>query len=120
MNLDLTELNENVKKFINDRDWKKFHSPKNISMALSIEASELMEHFQWANSAEESFTILDDKTKKTAIEDEVADVAVYLLDFCNMCNIDLKKAMINKIKKNAKKYPIEKSKGRSDKYTAYE
>src|SRR5258708_6936690 len=116
----LINIKKNIKKFIKLRDWEQFHSPNNLSMSIAIEAAELMEHFQWANSAEESKAVLKDKAKKEEIEDEIADIAIYLIDFGNLYNIDLEKAIQEKLKKNIKKYPVSLSKGKIDKYTKYQ
>ena len=118
-NSKLDSLKKEVKKFVYERDWEQFHSPKNLSMSLSIEAAELMEHFQWANTIEESVKILKDEHKKSEIEDEIADIAIYLIDFCNLYDVDLEKVVFKKIRKNEKKYPVQIVKGKSDKYTAY-
>ena len=108
-------IQDKIKKFVRERDWEKFHTPKNLSMSLSIEAAELMEHFQWTNSAEEAVRILKDKRKKLEIEDEVADIAIYLIGFCNLYGVDLERAILRKIKKNAKKYPVKLVKGKMEK-----
>ena len=118
--IDLTAVSEKIFQFIDERDWVQFHSPKNLSMSIAIEAAELMEHFQWNNSAAESAAVLDDKTKRRAIEDEIADIAIYLLDFCYLYNIDLEKVIAAKLEKNIEKYPAGLSKGKSDKYTSYQ
>lgn len=112
-------VKQKVAKFVRDRDWEQFHSPKNLSMSISIEAAELMEHFQWAHTPEESLNILKDKQKRAAIEDEVADIATYLIDFCNLYDINLEKAILKKLKKNAAKYPAKEVKGKMEKYTFY-
>ncbi|HSA30502.1 MAG TPA: nucleotide pyrophosphohydrolase [Candidatus Omnitrophota bacterium] len=112
---EISLIQDKIKKFVKERDWEKFHTPKNLSMSLSIEAAELMEHFQWTNSAEEAAQILKDKRKKFEIEDEVADVAIYLMGFCGLYGIDLEKAVLRKIKKNARKYPAKLVKGRMEK-----
>ena len=116
----LKKASRNIADFIRERDWVQFHSPKNISMSIAIEAAELMEHFQWANSADESKDVLKDPRKREEIEDEIADIAIYLLDFCSLYKIDLEKAIQKKLKKNIRKYPVEKVKGKSDKYTKYQ
>lgn len=108
------ELKKIVKKFIEDRDWDKFHALKNLSMDISIESAELLELFLWTNSEEEIQHILD--TKREHIEHEVADILFGLLAFCNKSGIDLASAVEKKMVLNAKKYPIEKSKGSSKKY----
>ena len=105
-----------IRKFIQERDWEQFHSPKNLSMALSIEASEIMEHFQW-KTTEESRD-LDDETM-IEVKDEIGDTFVYLLRLCDELNIDPIKAANDKMLKNAEKYPVEKAKGNSKKYTKF-
>ena len=118
--LDLTDEQKAVAEFIRERDWEQFHSPKNLSMSIAIEAAELMEHFQWTNTPQESQKVLLDPKKHSEIKDELADIAIYLLDFCNLYQIDLKKAIQEKLAKNIQKYPVALSKGKSHKYTAYQ
>jgi NTP pyrophosphatase (non-canonical NTP hydrolase) len=115
----LKELKKRVEKFVKERSWEQFHSPKNLSMSLSIEAAELMEHFQWSNTVEEAVKILNDKHKRSAIEDELADIAIYLIDFCGLYGVDLERAVLAKLSKNAKKYPAKLVKGKMEKYTFY-
>lgn len=105
---------ERVQQFVDERAWRAFHTPKNLSMAVAVEASELMEIFQWA--AEEETQKLIER-KRRAIEDEVADVFMDLLCFCNVCDIDLGAAFNTKLEATKKKYPVEKIKGRAIKYT---
>ena len=112
----LADLKARVLAFVRERDWEQFHSPKNLSMALAAEAGELMEHFLWA-TPEASRTIAADGVKRGKIADELADVVIYALEFANMGGIDLAKAIEAKLAKNALKYPVEKAKGRADKYT---
>jgi dCTP diphosphatase len=109
-------LRERVLAFARERDWEQFHSPKNLSMALAAEAGELMEHFLWTESRDSAATVTDPK-KREKIEDELADVVIYALEFANISRIDLATAIGAKLEKNAAKYPVEKSRGRSDKYT---
>ncbi len=112
----VAELRERVLAFARARDWEQFHSPKNLSMALAAEAGELMEHFLWSES-KDSAAPLADARKRAAIEDEIADVVIYALEFANIGGIDLAQAIEAKLAKNAAKYPVEKARGRSDKYT---
>jgi NTP pyrophosphatase (non-canonical NTP hydrolase) len=107
---------DQVMAFARERDWEQFHSPKNLSMALAAEAAELMEHFLWADSKASVERVRDPK-KRPEVADELADVVIYSLEFANVCGIDLAAAIESKLAANAKKYPIEKAKGRSDKYT---
>ena len=112
----VAELRARVLAFVHERDWEQFHSPKNLSMALAAESGELMEHFLWAES-KASAAVLGDPKKRRAIEDELADVVIYALEFANISGIDLAAAIEAKMAANAKKYPVEKAKGRADKYT---
>jgi dCTP diphosphatase len=109
----LADLRELVRRFVDERDWRQFHSPKNLSMSLAIEAAELMEHFQWIDAAE-SRRIGDDAAKLAEVCDEIADCQCYLLALANELNIDLSSAVRDKMVKNAAKYPAELSRGRSD------
>ncbi len=111
---ELDALLNRIREFARERDWGQFHSPKNISMALSVEASELLEHFQWMTQ-ENSRNV--GAEQKLEITDEVADVFLYLLRMCDEMDIDLVQAANQKIDKNALKYPVEKSRGSSAKYT---
>lgn len=104
--MEYKQLLEKIKKFNEDRDWDQFHSPDNLAKSISIEAGELLECFQWNNEYD-----LENVT------DEMADVFVYLLDLANKLNIDLLDVTDKKIDKNAEKYPVDKVKGKSDKYT---
>ena len=105
----IQELKNKFRKFAQDRDWEKFHSAKNLSADIAIEAAELMEHFVWASS-EESAEIFE--RNRQDIENEVADVAFALLQFCNMYNIDLSTAIDVKLEELGQRYSIEKSYGR--------
>jgi dCTP diphosphatase len=109
-------LDTELSTFIKDRDWDKFHSIKNLSMALSVEVSELVEIFQWKTEEESNNISLDEKLKQ-ALSDEIADTFVYLFRIAQKANIDINDAVFEKIKRNAEKYPVEKSKGNAKKYT---
>ena len=113
MNIEL--IQSRLKKFAEDRDWEQFHSPKNITMALSVEVAELVEIFQWSNSG--GLDEINDPDIKIQIEKEIADIFNYLLKLTDMLNIDLEKAALNKIEENDAKYPVEKFKGISKKYS---
>jgi len=104
--------------FRKERDWEQFHSPKELAISLSIEASELLEWFQWKGEQQIN-EHLGDKDKRTALENEIADVAIYLNYLCNDLEIDLNQAVAEKLKLNGEKYPVEKVKGRNDKYSDY-
>lgn len=113
----LSLLKQKVDEFSKVRDWEKFHTPKNLAMALTVEAAELMEIFQWLEP-QETFQDLASK-KQIAVEHEVADIFIYLLRFCSVSGIDLISAAEEKLKHNAEKYPAELVKGQSKKYTEY-
>ena len=112
----ITHLKDRVLAFARERDWEQFHAPKNLSMALAAEAGELMEHFLWA-TPDESRAIATDAAKRGKIAEELADVIIYALEFANATKLDVAAAIEAKMAANAKKYPVEKSRGRSDKYT---
>ena len=112
----LADLKARVLAFVRERDWEQFHSPKNLSMALAAETGELMEHFLWA-TPEQSRAIASEPAKRSKIADELADVVIYALEFANITGLDVAAAIEAKMAANAKKYPVEKARGRSDKYT---
>jgi dCTP diphosphatase len=112
----LAELKARVLAFVRERDWEQFHSPKNLSMALAAETGELMEHFLWA-TAEQSHAIATEPVKRGKIADELADVVIYAIEFANITGLDISAAIEAKMAENAKKYPVEKARGRSNKYT---
>jgi NTP pyrophosphatase (non-canonical NTP hydrolase) len=111
---DLISLRNTVRQFVSERDWDQFHSPKNLVMALSVEAAELTEHFQWLT--EEQSKQLDEQKRKE-ISHEMADVLVYLIRLADKLDVDLMAAAAEKIALNAEKYPIDKAKGSMRKYT---
>ena len=106
----LLELKEIVEQFVIERDWKQFHNTKNLSMALSIEASELMDIFKWMTPEECAESMNDEKTKNEAL-DEIADIMIYSIAFANRNGIDLSKSIMQKMVKNRIKYPVNKYKG---------
>jgi NTP pyrophosphatase (non-canonical NTP hydrolase) len=110
---DLAELSAQVAEFVAERDWEQYHAPKNLAAALSVEAAELQEIFLWRD--------LDDHAddKRQDVEAEVADVAICLLNFCNRMDIDLKAAVLAKLEVARQKYPVDRVKGRSEKYDEY-
>jgi len=107
----VAELRARVRRFVDARDWHPFHSPKNLSMALAIEAAELMEHFQWITT-EASRSVTDRAEKLRAISEELADVLCYTLAMANVLGIDLSSALMEKMEKNEVKYPVEEYRGR--------
>ena len=110
----LQALQKALREFAHERDWEQFHSPKNLATALSVEAAELLEHFQWLTD-EQSRTL--DDAKRTAVGEELADVLLYLLQLADKLDIDPLQAAERKLRLNAEKYPAERARGRSDKYT---
>ncbi len=102
-----------IKDFSEQRDWEKFHNPKNLSMALSVEASELLEIFQWLE-LEQANNLSDDK--KEHAKQEIADIAVYLIRMCMKLDINLEDAIIEKMKLNEKKYPLVDENGKKIEY----
>jgi NTP pyrophosphatase (non-canonical NTP hydrolase) len=112
----VAELKSRVLHFVRERDWEQFHSPKNLSMALAAEAGELMEHFLWS-TPEQAAVIARDPAKRERIAEELADVVIYALEFANMTGLDVAASIEAKLAANARKYPVEKARGRSDKYT---
>ncbi len=108
--MDIKKLEEIIVNFRDERDWKQFHSPKNLAISLSIEAAEILEHFQWQEKCK----------NKEELKYELADVLAYLLLLAKETDIDLEQAFLEKMKINNEKYPSEKVKGSSKKYTEYE
>lgn len=113
MNNELDQLRDAIRQFADERDWDQFHSPKNLATALTVEAAELLEHFQWLK--EEASKQLSPQ-KHAEVQAELADVFIYLIRLADKLNVDLIAAANEKIAANAKKYPIEKSKGSAKKY----
>ena len=112
----MNALRDTLRKFVAERDWDQFHSPKNLAMALSVEASELMEHFQWLTE-EQSRSLAPGKLAQ--VRDEMADVLVYLVRLADKLDVDLLEAAKQKIEKNALKYPADKVRGSMKKYSDY-
>jgi dCTP diphosphatase len=110
-NTTVAELRKLVADFVADRDWSQFHSPKNVSMALAIEAAELMEHFQWLTT-DASRELASDPEKLAKVGEELADVIGYSFALANELGLDISSAVRAKMMKNAEKYPAEKYRGR--------
>lgn len=104
----MDELISEIIKFQKERDWKKFHTPENLAKSISIEAAELLEHFQWGKEYDSS-----------EVADELADVLIYCIYMADAMDFDIEEIILNKMEKNAVKYPVEKSKGNSKKYTEF-
>lgn len=111
------QLRDAMAQFTTERDWDQFHSPKNLAMALTVEASELQECFQWLTE-EQSASL--DENQLSAVRDEIADVQLYLVSLAGKLNVDIEAACWEKMKKNTEKYPVERVKGSARKYTSYE
>ena len=111
--MDLDKIKQIVREFSSERNWDKYHTPKNLSMALSVEASELVEIFQWLTQ-DESKNI--DSKEIQSVKDEIADILIYLIRIADKLDIDLEEVVLEKIKKNAEKYPVELSKDNAVKY----
>jgi NTP pyrophosphatase (non-canonical NTP hydrolase) len=109
-----TGIIKKIKKFRDDRNWLQFHDAKNLAVSIIIEASELLEHFQWKTKEEVEKYIHKDNED---VRDEIADVAIYLFELADTLGINLISAMEAKLKKNEKKYPVKKAKGNSTKYS---
>ena len=113
---DIEELQKKIIKFRDERDWKQFHNPKDLAINLSLEASEVLEHFLWKTKKEQANHM---KKHKEDVADELSDVFMTILILAHDNGIDLKKAFEKKLKKTEKKYPINKVKGKHLKYTEY-
>ena len=114
MSEDLTKLKNKLREFVTVREWEKFHSPKNLVMALAGEAGELLEQFQWLTE-KESYSL--SPKRRNAVGEEVADILIYLVRLADELDIDLLAVSADKITKNERKYPVEKVKGKATKYT---
>ncbi len=107
----IAELKKLMEDFVAERDWQPFHDPKNLSCSIAIEAAELMEHFQWLRSNELD-AVREDQKVMEQIGEELADILAYMLSFAGTMGIDLSSALADKMTKNARKYPVERFRGR--------
>ena len=107
----VAELRAGMARFVREREWEKFHSPKNLAMALVAESTELMEHFLWVDN-EESRAVAADPARREEVADELADVAGCVFALCNALGLDLSDIVARKMAKNVLKYPVEKCRGR--------
>jgi NTP pyrophosphatase (non-canonical NTP hydrolase) len=111
---DVERITEKIKMFRDERDWMQFHDAKNMAVSIILEASELLEHFQWKTTKEvEEYA----RQNKEEIQDEIADIALYLFEMADNLGVNLVDAMEKKLEKNKKKYPVEKARGNAKKYT---
>lgn len=115
--LSLHDLQIELRNFARERDWEQFHTPKNLAMALIVEAAELLEHFQWL-TPEESQNL--DGKQLQQVDEELGDIQIYLIRLADLLGIDILDAATRKLETNTKKYPAEKVKGSSKKYTEYD
>ena len=111
---DIQKLTDQIVAFSKERDWLQFHNPKDLAESIIIEAAELLEHFQWKSKDE---AIRHVKNKQVDVADELADVMIYTLELAYQMKVDVRKAIEDKLAKNAVKYPVTKSKGNAKKYT---
>jgi dCTP diphosphatase len=107
----IADLRAQIEAFVAERDWAQFHSPKNLSMAIAIEAAELMERFQWL-TIEESKGLVEEEATRGQVIDELADVLIYCLSLANALDVDLSEAIVRKLAHNARKYPADEYRGR--------
>jgi dCTP diphosphatase len=112
----LDTLIQELRTFATERDWEKYHSPKNLSMALAVEAAELMEHFQWLTE-EQSLALSEEKL--AAVREEIGDVLIHLVRLCDRLGVDPLQAAMDKLRANQRKYPADRVHGKADKYTDY-
>ena len=111
---DFAVLEERVRRFRDERDWKQFHTPKDLALSVAIEAAELLEHFQWRTD-EQTRADLADPARKEAVAKEMADILILLVSAADVLDVDLYDAALRKLEENARKYPVEKARGRADK-----
>jgi NTP pyrophosphatase (non-canonical NTP hydrolase) len=108
----LSELRELVREFRDRREWGRFHTPKNLSMAIAVEAAELMEQFQWL-AQDEAWALAEDAGRLKLIGEELADILIYALSFAEALHLDVATAVVDKLARNAKKYPEDDNCGRA-------
>ncbi len=113
---DFDQLRTRIRQFAEERDWQQYHSPKNLAMALIVEAAELVEHFQWLSEAQSQALSQD---KLFQVGEELADIQIYLIRLADQLNVDLLDAVDKKIATNARKYPAEKVRGSARKYNEF-
>jgi dCTP diphosphatase len=110
----LLNLRDALRQFAEEREWGRFHTPKNLAISLCVEAAELLEHYQWLSETE---SVAIPPETKAKVSEEIADVLIYLVQIADKLDVDLKAAAIEKLRLNAAKYPIDKARGNSKKYT---
>ena len=118
--INVEEIKTYLREFSKDRDWDQYHTPKNLACALSVEASELLEIFQWMNQEEENNLVLDNSNEnRKKIEDEMSDILTYLIRLSDILKIDLSSSMKRKFQENEEKYPADQVRGSARKYNDY-
>ena len=113
--MDVVKVQQQLRDFAKERDWEQFHTPKNLASALAVEAAELLENFQWLTD-EQARSVKDDAERMRRIEEEVADVTLYLLRLADVLSLNLQDVVDRKLKINADKYPADKARGNAKKY----
>ena len=103
--ISIDKLRTSVQNFITERDWDRYHTPKNLSMSIAIEAAELMEHFQWVTN-KQSLAMIDDDHVRAQVVDELSDILIYCLSFVNKIDVNISLAILDKLKRNEIRYPI--------------
>ncbi len=114
--MDIPQIQKQFRSFVSERDWDRYHTPKNVAIALSVEVSELLEIFQWMTD-KETIALDRDSSRFSRIREEFADSMLYLLRFADLLDIDIEQAVLDKLAKNEEKYPVELSKGDFVKYS---
>jgi dCTP diphosphatase len=107
----LADLRQRVADFVAARDWQRFHTPRNLSVAIAVEAAELMEHFQWLTQ-EQALVAMEDEGKRAAVVDELADVLIYALSLANAMDVEVSAAVLDKLTRNERRFPLERWQGR--------
>ena len=110
------DLKQAVKAFVEERDWAKYHNPKDVAISIAIEAAELLEAFQWVKDSEQK-QLLSSPDKAQSVKEELADIIIYCISLANALDLDVSEAVLSKIQKNSEKYPASKVKGQYKKYT---
>ena len=118
MDARISDLQKKVASFVHERNWKEFHTPKDLALSIAIETAELLELFQWKTNKEIQ-ELLNDTKYRNRIEEEIADIMIYILVLSNTLDIDLSKVVLQKIQINKDRYSIQKAKGNATKYTEF-
>ena len=114
--MNIKKIAELLQQFATERDWNQFHTPKNLATSIAVESAELLEIFQWTRGQFDWEEVRNESALKEHVEEELADILLYLIRFADLANIDLQQAALRKIKINEEKYPVERCKGSDKKY----